>query len=133
MDATTLHDEVLKLNRIGIALTSMHNLDALLEMIVREARALTGADAGSLYLREGDRLHFAISQNDSLRKRLGEQEERKLFSPFTLPMTTGSIAGFVACTKQNLNLQDDQSHPSVLRGLVFQDAHLRQIRGLRIK
>ncbi len=54
MDGENFRNEVMKLTEIGIALTSMQNLDELLEMIVREARAFTKADAGSLYLREGD-------------------------------------------------------------------------------
>lgn len=101
-----LRDEVLKLNRIGIALTSVHQLDRLLDLIVREARALTAADAGSLYLREGDRLRFAVSQSDTLRQRLGEEGERALFSSFSLPIDERSIAGFVASTRRNLNLAD---------------------------
>ena len=105
-EADRLRDEVLKLNRIGIALTSVHRLDRLLDLIVREARSLTRADAGSLYLRQGDRLQFAVSQNDTLRQRLGEEGERALFSSFSLPIDERSIAGFVAATRRNLNLAD---------------------------
>jgi HD-GYP domain-containing protein (c-di-GMP phosphodiesterase class II) len=106
MDAEGFHDELLKLTEIGIALTSMHNLDELLEMIVREARGFTSADAGSLYLREGEHLRFAVSQNDTLKERLGPEGERALFSPFTVPINEDSISGYVAATKQNLNIPD---------------------------
>ena len=99
-------DEVLKLTRIGIALTSMQNLDELLEMIVAEARGFTGADAGSLYLREGDNLRFAVSQNETLLHRLGPEKERALFSSFTVPISTDSIAGYAAATKKNVNIAD---------------------------
>jgi len=111
MDELSLRDEFLKLTRIGIALTSLHKLDQLLEMIVREARAFTRADAGSLYLREGDRLVFAVSQNDTLTKRLGEEEERAKFSAFSIPISQRSIAGYVASTKQNLNIPDVYAIP----------------------
>jgi putative two-component system response regulator len=106
MDAERFREELLKLHSIGIALSSMHDLSKLLEMIVREARHFTGADAGSLYLREGDELRFAVSQNDSLKKRLGPEGERALFSSFTLPISEDSIAGYAAATKKNLNIPD---------------------------
>jgi HD-GYP domain-containing protein (c-di-GMP phosphodiesterase class II) len=112
MDANRFREEVLKLAQIGIALTSVHDLDALLEMILREARHFTGADAGSLYLREGDQLRFSVSQNDTLQRRLGAAGERALFSPFSLPISTDSIAGYVAATKQNLNLPDVYAIPA---------------------
>ena len=111
MDELSLRDEFLKLTRIGIALTSLHKLDQLLEMIVREARAFTRADAGSLYLREGDRLLFAVSQNDTLTKRLGEEGERARFSAFSIPISQLSIAGYVASTKENPNIPDVYAIP----------------------
>ncbi len=106
MEIDRFHDEVLKLNQIGIALTSVQDLDELLEMIVHEVRGFTKADAGSLYLREGDQLHFAVSQNDTLQNRLGEEEEQALFSPFALTISKKSIAGYVASTRENLNIAD---------------------------
>jgi len=106
MDTERFREELLKLHRIGIALSSMHDLNKLLEMIVREARHFTSADAGSLYLREGDQLRFAVSQNDTLSQRLGPEGERALFSSFTLPISEDSIAGYVASTKKNLNISD---------------------------
>ena len=112
MDIRGFREEVLKLTQIGIALTSLHDLDELLEMIVREARNFTGADAGSLYLREGDDLRFVVSQNDTLANRLGLDGERVLFSSFTLPISDSSIAGFVANNRQNLNLPDVYAIPA---------------------
>ncbi len=98
--------EVLKLTSIGIALTSVQKLDDLLEMIVTEARGFTGADAGSLYLREGDRLRFVVAQSEILRQRLGAAGERALFTSFTMPINVRSIAGYVAATRQDVNLED---------------------------
>jgi putative two-component system response regulator len=106
MDAESFRQELLKLHSIGIALSSMHDLNKLLEMIVREARHFTKADAGSLYLREGEELRFAVSQNDTLMKKLGPEGERALFSSFTLPISEDSIAGYAASTKKNLNIPD---------------------------
>jgi len=111
MDSGALHDDLWKLTQLGIALTSMTDLDELLEMIVGEARAFTGADAGSLYLRQGDQLRFAVSQNDTLCRRLGEEAERTMFSSFTLPISKESIAGWVAATRNNLNIPDVSDLP----------------------
>ena len=49
-----LEDQIKKLNRIGIALSSETNLERLLSLVVREARNFTRADAGSLYIRTDD-------------------------------------------------------------------------------
>lgn len=109
MDAERFRDEILKLTQIGIALSSVHDLDELLGMIVREARHFTSADGGSLYLREGDCLRFAVSQSETLLQRLGPEGERALFSSFTLPISEQSIAGYVATTRKNLNIPDAYS------------------------
>jgi HD-GYP domain-containing protein (c-di-GMP phosphodiesterase class II) len=106
VEANILREEFLKLNQIGIALTSIHDLDQLLEMIVREARGFTGADAGSIYLRENDSLRFVVSQCQTLKNRLGEDAKEALFSSFVVPIDKASMAGFVASTKQNLNIPD---------------------------
>ena len=56
-----------KLIAVGIALSAERDRDRLLEMIVRNAMSIAGADAGALYLRGNDeRLHFAIMRTDSL-------------------------------------------------------------------
>ncbi|MCU0722909.1 MAG: GAF domain-containing protein [Planctomycetes bacterium] len=106
-------DETLStLVEVGIALTAENDLDRLLERVVTEARAATHADAGSLYLREGDTLKFVVSQNDTLAARLGSEGERALFTPFTLPIASSSIAGYVAKTGQVLNLDDVYAIPA---------------------
>jgi len=91
---------------LGIALTSETDLDRLLDRIVAEARSLTRADGGSLYLVEGKDLHFLVSQNDTLASRVGSEEEKALFQAFTIPITPQSIAGFVALSGQVLNIED---------------------------
>ncbi len=99
----TLEEQIQKLNKIGIALSSEQDLKKLLETIVREARGFTGADGGSLYIIENDRLNFTVAQTASLEKRDGKKEP---FTSFYLPLTQESIAGYVAITGELLNLKD---------------------------
>ena len=95
-----------ELTQIGIALTSERDLDKLLEKIVTEARSFAHADGGSLYIKEEDHLHFRISQNETLERRLGKKKARLLFRPFELPLSEKSIAGYVAISGETLNVAD---------------------------
>ena len=69
--AERLGGQIKKLSDIGRALSGVHDLNTLLEMIVDQARNFTYADAGTLYIIEDNTLHFKIVQNDSLKIRLG--------------------------------------------------------------
>jgi HD-GYP domain-containing protein (c-di-GMP phosphodiesterase class II) len=99
-----LEEQIKKLNQVGIALSSEINLEKLLELIVFEAREFTGADGGSLYiLDDKETLYFHVSQNDTLRKRPNPPPG---FKPYPLPLSTESIAGYVAITGETLNIED---------------------------
>jgi len=90
---------------VGIALTSVRNLDSLLQLIVSEARTLAQCDGGSVFVRERDQLKLAVWQNETLRKRGGLGGE---VVPLRRSISVGpeSIAGHVAATSQVLNLPD---------------------------
>ena len=53
---------------IAIALTSEVDLDRLLERIVAGARRFTNAEAGTLFLREGETLRFAVCRTIGWRR-----------------------------------------------------------------
>jgi len=91
---------------IGIKLSSEQNLDRLLDLILQNARYICNADAGTLYLKEGNRLRFTISQNATLEMGIGIEAFKKLLSPFTLPISNKSIAGWSAKNKEVLNIED---------------------------
>jgi diguanylate cyclase (GGDEF)-like protein len=95
-----------ELIQIGIALTSERDLDALLERIVAEARRFTRAEAGTLFLREGDLLTFAVVQNDALARRIGERAMKRQFRSEPLRVDRPSLAGHVVQTGQAVNLAD---------------------------
>src|SRR3989442_3303390 len=73
--------------KIGIALTSERDLSTLLKRIMAEARRFTRAEAGTLFLRENDELHFAVVQNDRLAPPLGEAEKPR-------PLPAEPLQGF---------------------------------------
>jgi len=99
--------EMEELNRIGAALSSERDIDALLTLILQKMREVTSADAGSLYLVEQvseaeRRLRFKLTQNDSV---------QFPFKEFTMPITEQSMAGFVALHGEVVNLPDAYKIP----------------------
>jgi len=83
------------LNKIGVALSTERNTDALLELILSKSREITHSDAGSIYLVEeekesgGKHLVFKLTQDDSI---------SVPFRQFTFPIDTRSISGYAAAT-----------------------------------
>ena len=93
------------LTTLGIDLNRVQDLDIMMERILTEARRFVNADAGSIYIREKDLLHFAYTQNDTLQQRLSDGE-KLIYSTFRMPINEESIAGYVATTGKPLNLPD---------------------------
>ncbi|MBD3304922.1 SpoIIE family protein phosphatase [candidate division KSB3 bacterium] len=69
---------------IGIALSKIKNFDRLLEKILRETKGVCNADGGTLYLREGELLKFAILLNDSLQIEINDEDSDSFPSPLRL-------------------------------------------------
>ncbi len=111
MDCAPFVAEFEQLLNVGIALSSVHDLEKLLDMILLEARRLTQADAGTLYLVKGDRLTFRVSQCQSLSDRLGEDGVRQMYQSYEMPVSRESIAGYSALTRKVLNIPDVKEIP----------------------
>ncbi|MFM9169017.1 MAG: GAF and HD-GYP domain-containing protein, partial [Phycisphaerales bacterium] len=90
--------------RLGMELSRIHDFHLLMERILSEARGLTGADAGTIYTREGDALRFAFSQNDTLEAPGRHSSTR--FSSLVVPVSPRSIAGYCAMTGASVNVAD---------------------------
>lgn len=90
-----------RLNEIGAALASEQNLDKLLDLILTQSRSLLAAEAGSIYLVVGDdeakELLFAHTQNAKV---------SLPYHRFKMPISTSTLAGFVASTGDPLNIPD---------------------------
>ncbi len=100
--------ELEELNRVGIALSEIRDVEELLDLILKKAREITAADAGSLYLLEpggasaegGPRvteLRFKLTQNDSV---------QFPFSEHTLALTEDSTAGYCALHGEVIEIDD---------------------------
>lgn len=80
-DNSYLLQKIERLNSIGTALSAEQDHTRLLELILLGAKELTGADGGSLYILEDDRLHFRLVHTTSLGIHLGGSSD----SPVNFP------------------------------------------------
>ena len=91
-----------QLNEISLALTAQMDESELLRTILSEARRIVGCEGGSLFLVRpdqllGNSLVFKLAQNDAVEFPFVETR---------LPMSSDSIAGYVAVTGNELNIKD---------------------------
>ena len=100
------HTELLEsLLRLSVDLSAVGNRQKMLEMILTEARRISGAQAGSLYIRRGGELEFVIAQNDAVdivnlsQSLLGK----------TVEVGDNSLAGFAAATGRVINIPDSHN------------------------
>ncbi|MBN1413088.1 MAG: HD domain-containing protein [Spirochaetales bacterium] len=109
-------EEMNKLNeiiRLGSELNNIQDLDILLEHILTEARQISNADAGTIYIREGDELLFSHAQNDTKQKEL-PSGQKLIYRSFKVKINTQSIAGYVAAKNQPLNIPNMYTIPKNL-------------------
>lgn len=93
------------ITQISLDLNEAKDIDHLLERILTNVRRFYNADAGSIYLRDGDNLRFSYTQNDTLSKRL-EPGKKLIYNTFSIPINNMSIAGFVARNLEAVNIRD---------------------------
>ncbi len=101
-------ESIEELLNIGIALSNTHEIDSLLDMILSESRRLTNADAGTLYLVDGDELRAKIAQCQTFVDRWGSDTAKSLFKSFSLPINEASICGCAALKHKVINIEDVQ-------------------------
>ena len=99
--------ELGELINIARAVSSERDVNKLLGVILEKSRFVTGADAGSIYVVEGDEknpvLRFKLTQNDSL-----TFDSRE----FVMPVSNRSIAGSAALKKKPINIADVYDLPA---------------------
>lgn len=97
VELARVRTELGHLVQIARAITQERDLGRLLGLILSQSRSITGADAGSIYVVEGDVLRFKLSQNDSVSFRSEE---------FTMPVSRGSIAGAAVLGRAPIVIDD---------------------------
>ncbi|MFA7383627.1 MAG: HD domain-containing phosphohydrolase [Desulfurivibrionaceae bacterium] len=97
-------DIVFNILKISEEISQLHDIDAILDKILFEARQLARADAGSIFLTEGDSLKFSYVHNDTLFP--DNENNESLYADFVLPIDDKSIVGYSALTGQTLLIDD---------------------------
>ncbi|MBF0561667.1 MAG: GAF domain-containing protein [Alphaproteobacteria bacterium] len=107
-------DQLRRLIDLGIALSAEHNHEYLLERILLEAKNLTNADGGTLYLsNDKNELVFEIVHNDSLGIAIGGTTGKpvpfpplKLYDPITGMPNHYNISTYAALTGEVVEIPD---------------------------
>lgn len=102
-----------RLTKIGVALSAERDLTKLLELIIDEARDLTSADGGTLYImsEDGQFLDFAIVQNKTLGVRMGGTGGKINWPPVRLTdgqnnRNLANVSAYAALTGEVVSIPD---------------------------
>ncbi|MCK9169159.1 MAG: HD domain-containing protein [Treponema sp.] len=114
MDGTTSKEQKLqKIIELEKKLGEIQDVDVLLERILTETREIVHADAGSIYVVEGNNLRIKYSQNDTLLRELTPGEKLP-YPSFSFPINETSVAGYVAYAMEPVNIKDAYTIPENL-------------------
>lgn len=80
------------------------DVNILLDTILLEARRLTHADAGSIYLVDNNVLHFSYIHNDSLFD--SGSSNKYIYTSHVIEISNRSLSGYVALTGEPLVIDD---------------------------
>lgn len=92
-------------------MNEIQDVDVLLERILTETRKIVRADAGSIYVVEGDKLTIKHGQNDTHQRALAPGEKLP-YTSFSFPINEKQICGYVALTGKPLNIRDCYEIPA---------------------
>jgi response regulator RpfG family c-di-GMP phosphodiesterase len=95
---------ILEILRISENINHIKDVYCLLDRVLFEARAITHADAGSIYLKKGDKLSFEHFQNDTFMK--DRSSKKYIYKKQELAIDNASIAGYAALHKTHLLIDD---------------------------
>jgi GAF domain-containing protein len=98
---------------MATAMENAHEADQLpqLRALLAEARCRTGAEAGTIFLRQGDYLRFAVAENDVFVERFGDEEAQARLTGEPLSLAERSIASFAVLTRSIVNIPDVYAIP----------------------
>jgi response regulator RpfG family c-di-GMP phosphodiesterase len=99
------NDSILEILRISDNINHIKDVYCLLDRVLFEARTITNADAGSIYLKKGDKLSFEHFQNDTFLKK-DRSSKKYIYKKQELAIDNTSIAGYAALHKTHLLIDD---------------------------
>ncbi len=97
--------------QIDSELSKVQDADILLERILMEARHVLNADAGTIYVREGDQLVFKYSQNSTLEQRLPPGHKLP-YSNQRIPIDESRASGYAAKHRVAVRIDDAYAIPA---------------------
>jgi len=108
-----LEQQIKNMAKIGLSLSKEKDMNVLLENILLEAKRITNADGGTLYMKtDDDRLRFEIMKTDSLNFHMGGTSGQNIpFYPVKLYDDDGKpnknmISAYVGLTGETVNIPD---------------------------
>ncbi len=108
MDPAHILKEIVEVNK---QLSTLNDVDAILDRILSEVRRMTGADAGTIFLVDEGKLKFSYVHNDSL---MQDGVNKEIYSNFSMPINDKSIVGYVAHHGEQLVIDDAYNLPADL-------------------
>lgn len=99
------NESILEILRISENINHIKDVYCLLDRVLYEARTITNADAGSIYLKKGDKLSFEHFQNDTFLKK-DRSSKKYIYKKQELNIDNTSIAGYAALHKTHLLIED---------------------------
>lgn len=98
-------DDARRIVQIDSELNRIRDYDILLERVLLEARRVVKADAGSIYVREGNVISIKFAHNDTKQKNL-PPGEKQAYPHFSIPIDDKTVSGYVAMTGELVNIPD---------------------------
>ena len=115
IDVGRLITKIERLNAIGVALSVEPDAEKVLETILLGAKELTDADGGTLYIVQGDELHFRIVRNDTLNVSFGGTTGQPVpFPPVRIERgddSPHSVAAYAVVKGATVNIPDAYDAP----------------------
>ena len=90
-------DNIIEILEINKNISHIKDVDSLLDRVLLEARAITNADAGSIYLLKGNKLAFEYVQNDTLMKK-DRSSNKYIYAKQEIDINNNSIISIFGLT-----------------------------------
>lgn len=97
-------EDMKKILEIGVMLSSERDLNRLLEQILSCVMELAHCDGGTLYLLDGDKLHFKIMRNDTLKTYDGGDGQDPKLPP--VPLARGNVCALALLENRTICIDD---------------------------